>query len=372
MDKNERSSNPGLSQELECKGCGAMLKFKPGTTHLSCEYCGAENNIRTEEGPIVIEETNLEEYLLANLGKEETMEISTIICNSCGGETTLEPNITSDFCPFCDNPLVIKEGTRSIVYKPKYILPFNLDEKKALDTYRNWLSNLWFAPKDLKHYADSTEHFTGIYIPHWTYDCHTTTTYTGERGDDYTEQEYYFVSENSRQVQKSRDIVKTNWSHRSGSVTNFFDDILILASKSIPQEKMAKLRMWDLKNLVPYDDRYLSGFKTETYQVKIEDGYASAKKHMKSVIENTVSNDIGGHRQRIHQMNTQYSDATFKQILMPLWISAYRYNGKVYRFLINGRTGDIVGDRPYSTGKILLAILAGLIIISLISYFSGR
>ena len=69
---------------------------------------------------------------------------------------------------------------------------------------------------------------------------------------------------------------------------------------------------------------------------------------MKPVIESTVRSDIGGDVQQIHSLNTSYNDITFKHILLPLWISAYKYNEKVYRFTVNARTGE-VGD-----GKIFI------------------
>ena len=46
---------------------------------------------------------------------------------------------------------------------------------------------------------------------------------------------------------------------------------------------------------------------------------------------------------------------------MPVWIGAYRYGDKVYRFLVNGQTGEFIGDAPKSMWKMLgvaLAIIA--------------
>jgi hypothetical protein len=81
------------------------------------------------------------------------------------------------------------------------------------------------------------------------------------------------------------------------------------------------------------------------------------------IIRSTVRSDIGGDEQRITTMNTTYSDITFKHILLPIWISSYRYKGKVYRFLINGQTGEVQGERPYSALKIMLAVLLVIAVI---------
>jgi hypothetical protein len=54
---------------------------------------------------------------------------------------------------------------------------------------------------------------------------------------------------------------------------------------------------------------------------------------------------------------------TFKHVLMPVWISAYRYRDKVYRFLVNGQTGEASGESPLSWWKVLLLAIVGLILL---------
>jgi hypothetical protein len=94
------------------------------------------------------------------------------------------------------------------------------------------------------------------------------------------------------------------------------------------------------------------------------------------VIRQTVNRDIGGDEQRIYSVNTNYSDTTFKHILLPLWISSYRYNNRVFRFLVNARTGEVQGERPYSVWKIIffslavIAVIAGAVL--LINYFGNK
>jgi len=92
---------------------------------------------------------------------------------------------------------------------------------------------------------------------------------------------------------------------------------------------------------------------------------------MNEVISSIVCRDIGGDHQRIHSLNTVYNNITFKHTLLPIWISAYMYQDKVYRFLINGRTGEVQGERPYSAIKIALAVLAVATVI-LIFYLLGK
>ena len=71
-------------------------------------------------------------------------------------------------------------------------------------------------------------------------------------------------------------------------------------------------------------------------------------------------------------MQSEYSDVTFKHILLPLWISAYSYGGTSYRFLINARTGEVQGERPYSFWKIAGLIVFILMVIIVAALMMNR
>jgi DNA-directed RNA polymerase subunit RPC12/RpoP len=355
-----------ISNELACQGCGALLKFKPGTYDLVCEYCGAHNEIAKPEVAGQVQEINLDDFLANNFKKEETVEVAVVKCENCGATTTLSERISSDKCPFCASSLVVKSGTTASLHKPQYVLPFGIDDKKATGNFKSWLRGLWFAPGDLKHYADSANRLSGMYLPFWTFDCSTESSYTGQRGENYTVTESYTAVENGRNVNRTRQVVKTRWYPASGRVRNTFDDVLIEATTSLRQDKLRALEPWDLNKLMPYNDGYLSGFRTETYSVDVKGGYQEAKQVMEPRIHATIREDIGGDQQMIQYVKTTYRNPTFKHILLPVWLSAYRYNNKVYQFLVNARSGEVQGERPYSAIKIALAVIAGLIIIGII------
>jgi len=360
FDKNISATN---QDEIVCKNCSAKLVFAPGTTSLKCEYCGAENQIEISNEKI--EELDFLSFLETQAGAAEKEEILTVKCDACGAETTFDNNIVSDSCAFCGNHLVVNDGTNCSIIKPKSLLPFAIDRKKAKDLFKGWINKLWFAPSALKKYARQFEKLAGMYIPFWTYDSDTSTYYTGQRGDNYTDTETYT---NDKGETKTRTVTKTRWRSVSGNVNKFFDDVLVIASESLPKKYLKKLEPWDLENLIPFDEKFLSGFRAESYKVELKDGFSEAQTIMEPPIRRLIKSDIGGDHQRISTVNTSYSNISFKHILLPVWISAYRFKDKVYRFMINARTGEVKGERPYSVGKILLAILAALIIIGGIAF----
>ena len=174
---------------------------------------------------------------------------------------------------------------------------------------------------------------------------------------------------------QTRQVRKTRWRSVSGRVGNQFDDVLVMASQSLPRKYMEELEPWDLQNLTPYQEEFLSGFVAESYQVDLEQGFARAGELMAPTIHATIRHDIGGDHQRIHSVDTRYFNITFKHLLLPTWISAYQYQQKVFRFLVNARTGEVQGERPYSAIKItlfVLMILAIVLLVLMLSQGGGR
>lgn len=355
------------NNELQCVSCGAILKFNPGAQKLKCEYCGAENDIIEESQKTEIIETPLDDKLFDDFERSEQIESSVVKCNNCGAESTLNPNLSSDRCPFCDTSLIIKGGTTKSIHKPEYLLPFKLEARQATENFKKWAGSLWFAPDKLIYYASAHDKLNGMYIPFWTFDCNTISNYSGQRGDDYFETQTYTVNVNGRNETRTRSVRRTRWTSVSGIVNNDFDDILIVASKGLPRSKTDALEPWDLENLTPYNDKFLSGFRTEIYQLGLKEGFNEAKTKMSYVIANSIKRDIGGDRQNIFSVNTSYNNPTFKHILLPIWISSYKYGDKIYRFMINARTGEVQGERPYSPFKIAFAVFSAIFSIAAIA-----
>ncbi len=355
-----------IQNEIKCRNCGAFVTFEPGTNHLVCDYCSTANEITFDENE-EIEEIDYEAFVNDVFEQEDKTKNVYVQCDSCGAHTTLPDNITAAECAFCSTSLIVEHGTTSEIIRPKAILPFVIKNEQGLAMFKQWIGALWFAPNDLKR-ARKEDKLVGVYIPYWTYDSSTHSLYKGMRGDEYVEYVQRTVVVNGRKVRQTVPVTHVQWSNVSGKVALNFDDILILASTSLPKMYVEALEPFDLNNLVPFNEMYLSGFRTERYQRNVKEGLVEAKQKMDVHVRNATRRDIGGDHQRISYLNTTHYNITFKHILLPIWISAYRYKGKVYRFVINGRTGSIQGERPYSSIKIMLFTLLILLLIALLAF----
>ncbi|RYG93249.1 primosomal protein N' (replication factor Y) - superfamily II helicase [Loktanella sp. IMCC34160] len=355
---------PETEHRFPCEQCGADMRFDPGADRLICDHCGAEQAI--DRGPWAggaIRELDFRTAIENHLPETEIEVTRVVTCPNCGAQTDLGEKDHAAECPFCATPVVTDTGTHRQI-KPKGLVPFVLDETQARKAMTDWLGRLWFAPNGLKDYARKGRRMNGIYVPYWTFDADTKSSYRGERGDDYYETRTV-VRDGKKQTVRVR---KTRWRPKSGRVARFFDDVLVLASRSLPKRYTDALEPWDLSRLEPYAPDYLAGFRAEGYQVELAEGYTEARTIMDRIILRDVKFDIGGDHQRVHNIDTAVSAVTFKHILLPVWMAAYKYRGETYRFVVNGQTGRVQGERPWSAWKIAFAVLIGLIVAGAVGY----
>ena len=347
--------------QFPCQSCGAKLEFVPGSTHLQCQYCGTKQQLEQEVSKPVVEYSFEEARRGARtIEARELMKSAVgVHCKQCGARSVVQGQ--AGRCAFCDSPVVVDQLDDRL-YAPESLLPFGIEAKRAKEIMVAWLKSRWFAPSDLSARAQR-DGMTGVYLPYWTYDAATTTSYSGQRGTYYYVEESYRDSKGHRRTRRVR---KTRWSFTGGTVRVPFDDVLVPATKSLPRKLVDELEPWDLHALTAYSPDYLSGFLAERYAVDLEEGFTIAQVKMDPVIRSAIRRDIGGDDQRILSMHVQHANVHFKHFLLPLWISSFRYGEKVYRFLVNARTGEGAGERPYSAIKIALAVMLGIVIVVLL------
>ena len=349
---------PTNASDFPCAQCGADLRYAPGEELLVCSYCGHGNHIDIEDAPI--QELDFRRAVAEGLHDVQIETTTVAKCKSCGAAVEFDPNLHADECPFCAGPLITSAGEHRH-FKPKAVLPFAITDTEAKESLVDWLGNLWFAPSALKKYARANKAINGLYTPYWTFDADTESAYEGQRGDIYYVERVVTVMTDKGPKRQRQRIPKIRWTPVRGRVARFFDDVLVLGSKALPKRLTDNLAPWDLHALLPYQPDYLAGFRAEAYTIDLREGFAEARAVMDLIIRRDVRFDIGGDQQQVTRLDTEFGDVTFKHILLPVWIAAYRYRGKTYRFVVNGRSGKVQGERPYSAWKIIFAVIAGAV-----------
>ena len=213
-----------------------------------------------------------------------------------------------------------------------------------------------------------------MYLPYSTYDSRSRTDYAGQRGTAYDETDAGPGASSMAARRRDPDGAEDALAAGSGTVRRDFNDVLVLGSRTLPAPVTDRLEPWDLLGLRPYGagvpDRLPErsvpgGPRARASRIAQGDRCACRSR-------SDVAGDIGGDMQRIERMEIRHLEPTFKHVLLPAWLGAFRYGGKVYRLCVNGRTGAVQGERPYSAWKILGASLLALVIGLAIAYVLAR
>lgn len=358
----ETQTATSATRRFPCPGCGATLVFAAGSgDKMHCEYCDAEVDIPKDttatafSGPV---EHALSELLSGAANKGWGVQTYSVNCKQCGATTTFPEKTTSGECAFCASRMVAEKPADPNLITPETLIPFKVNKEQAGKKFSEWVGSLWFRPNNLKRMARVHE-IHGLYTPFWTFDARAETRWKAESGYYYQETETYTDSEGKRQT---RQVTKTRWQPSSGHHWGTYDDILICASKGLPESLVRVLEPFDTKTqLVQYKPEYLSGWAAEEYAVGPRDGWEKGQKEFERLEYNACAREVPGDTHRNLQISMRLDNVTWKHVLLPVYIAAYRYNGKSYRFLVNGETGKVSGEAPYSFWKILFLILAILL-----------
>ena len=351
-------------RKFPCEQCGADLQWNPGAVSLKCPYCSFVKQIpQTSEGVV---ERPIEEALSARKSIGWGMERKAFHCTRCGSSTTFEAGQAAGVCAFCGTPAVVEAPLDQNMVRPEGVLPFRFERDAAVGKFRSWVKGLWFRPNDLKHKSALT-HMQGVYVPFWLFDAVTHSAWTAEAGH------YYYVSvqvqENGRTVTRQQQRVR--WVPAAGRLELFFDDLPTIASRGLDAGLAQSIEPFPTEGLAAYDTAYLSGFIAEEYAVDVKEALVAAKQRMEAEIRAACAGQIPGDTYRNLVVRTSYSGVAYKNALLPIWIAAYQYGGKAYRFIVNGVTGKMSGTAPWSWVKITFAVLAALAAIGIFLAIKG-
>lgn len=344
-------------QQFRCPNCSANMQFDAAHGKLSCQYCGTTVDIAQSEGGQSIVEYDLAHGIAMSAARGYGTEVRRTRCSECGATVNLGGNVTADHCDFCGSPQVMVQQENRNVLRPESLVPFAVNGDTAKTKFRDWLKGLWFRPNALKAEAHVSE-LAGVYVPYWTFDSMVDSDWTAESGYYYYVTETYTTQDaNGNAVTRTRQVRKIRWQPSWGNRRDHYDDVLICASQGLPPKLVNRLTTFNTAALVPYQSQYLAGWRAEEYAVELNDGWKNAVGIMEGEQRRRCGRDVPGDTQRFLNVRNRFYQSTFKHVLLPIWISSYRYRDKVYRFLVNGQTGEVTGTAPYSWLKITLFVL---------------
>jgi predicted RNA-binding Zn-ribbon protein involved in translation (DUF1610 family) len=366
----EETPKEVAAKTFECPQCGAELGWDAAHKMLHCDYCGFEKEPE-QIGEVV--EYDLEAFLQSGTGIAHGYgtETKSISCQQCGATTAVEPGVTSTECPFCGSNLVLEQETSADIIQPESVLPFQVSQEVALRNYRAWLGRGIFRPGDLARRAGKGQLY-GVYLPFWTFDANAFSRWRAQAGYYYYVTESYTATENGKRVTRTRQVRKVRWEPAWGQHEGGYDDVLVYATNSVDQKILEKIYPFDTKQLVPYAPAYLSGWRAEQYRIDLPQGWQMGRAKIEDYERDACIGQIPGDTYQGLQVNTTITDVTFKHTLLPIWIASYRYKDNVYRYMVNGQTGEVQGQKPISWIRVTIAVILVLIVIAIVVFLTSQ
>jgi len=281
-------------------------------------------------------------------------------CEGCGAEVIVHANELKVACAYCGNESVLEQTRKELSHhddtRPEQILPFKLKKGDVAADFQRWVRSLWFAPGDLWQMANN-EKIRGVFLPYWCYDTSTNTHYDGEYGVDHTETEE--GREDGKRVTRTKTV--TVWYSRRGWSHQSYEDVLVLASRVVDRGLCESVEPFHLKHAVPFSTELLTGWEAERYALDHEKAWEKIGRPRVTEWELSRCDGIvgrGADHTRGVSVSCHFTELDSAHMLLPLYVSGFRYNGKLYHYIVNGQTGQVKGERPYSFWKIFFFSLA--------------
>ncbi len=347
------------AEDFSCPSCGAPINYNPDSQMLECSYCGFKQKI---DGTRSEEEFDFEEKIDDdNLWNDETKIIK---CENCGSKNVVSRESITNCCPFCGSNQVVDTDELAGI-KPHRVIPFTISKENATKNYTKWVKKRFFSPNKVKKEKIKLN-VNGVYLPVWTFDTDTFSSYDGKLGKFHTTT----VGSGKNRT----TITTTRWFRIKGTTQVIFDDLLVNGGSQITQGEIQRIAPFSTNESFLYEQKFLVGFSAEHYRVNLNVAWKNAKKlavpQIKSKILSKYHYDVEG----TIKIDTIYNNTKYKYVLIPVWIGTYKFNNKNYRFLVNGENGRLYGKAPTSVVKvtlfiILISIIA--IVIFILTYMSG-
>jgi hypothetical protein len=357
-DTPSPTDNPDVvataQEKFHCPACGAEAHWNPARQALVCPFCGTESpatlQARTTDTTIVEHDLAAALRTIPDGARGWQAEKTTVRCQSCQAISVFDADKIARRCDFCGSAQLVPYTQVKDPFRPESLLPLKIAESRARELIRAWYGRQWLAPNALRAKA-LTDTVKGVYLPYWTFDAHAHAVWSADAGT------YYYTVDRGKRVQRVR------WTPASGELTHVFDDELVPASMGVHAARLRAVEPFPTGELIPYDAGYLAGWTVERYQIDLIAAAARSREQMEAELRRLSGAAVPGDTHRNLVVQATFTDQRFKHILVPIWLMTYVYGARSYQVVVNGVTGSIAGERPWSWIKIALLVILVLFVL---------
>ena len=332
------------AQAYLCPGCGGRMSFDLEKNGLACQYCGYLQLVENQPAADSAEEPI--DFILPTTRAHRWVEArQRVSCVRCGAVNLLPPNQVANRCSYCGSNRLIEASQAAELVDPQAILPMKVSERQAVAQVRKWLGKGLFSPDDLTVESGRLQ-LRPAYYPFWTFD--------GTMEIPWSCEVNLGTGNNP------------NWVKRSASEFELFDDVLVSGLTAFSAADVSAIEPFKLKEVVEFKPDYLVGWTALSYDRTLADASLLANEKVigKARASLSINVEPGYQKRNLTSGAGKWSGLTYKYIMLPLWVGSYQYQEKIYRFLVNGQTGKVGGEKPQDQVKMFL--LGAIIVIAVV------
>src|SRR6266545_5791183 len=251
-------------------------------------------------------------------------------CQSCGATVVCEPGSRSYICAFCGSTYVVEVSGEGLAAQlPEFVIPFRIGREEATGVFDGWCRRGFFTPQDVRK-AARMDKLQGLYLPFWTFSMRADSTWEADIGEWwYSESSETYTDSQGKTRSRSVRVRHTEWHPLSGRHHSWHSQYLVSGSRGLPHDE----------------------------------ALAVCERAFREAEGERIRAFLPGDTQSGLEWTTRFSQISDDLLLLPFWIGAYTYRGKLYRYVLNGQTGRATGTRPQSPVKIAIVVVAALLLI---------
>lgn len=349
-----------MEEEIyRCESCNGIMQYDINSKQMKCPNCGNSITIINDDSSIIEHTLTIDAKRTIKPAEKTSC---TMECNGCGATIEIGKDDTTSECPYCGSTYVLAQKQLDAII-PDGIVRFTIDKHKANEIFNKWVKKRWLAPGKLKTLYQQDK-FQGLYLPYWTFDADADADYSAMGGKH--RQERYRDKDGNVQTR-----TVTDWYHTHGHVSNQFDDVLVKAIENDNSKYLDSIEPYDTGQLVSYSPQYLSGYISQCFNIDLQSAHQTARADMDNELRNCARKHVLRRYDEVRDVRIRpvYRNESYKHIFVPVYSTAYHYEGKLYQVAINGQTGKIKGAYPKSPFKI--AIIVVLVIALIVAIILG-
>ena len=340
-------------ETFTCPQCGATTRYNIAAGGVACEYCGyvkpADQGVEAEP---VGRDAQEFEFTVDTLDRAEQgwgVARRELTCENCGASLTLPEGAISVSCPFCASNQVNVRSAASEQLRPRFLVPFKIQQEELRNSAVAWLGKGWFHPSELAS-TSVVDRFSGIYLPFWTFGADIAAVWKAQVGHE--RQERYYDS--GSKTWRTRTVIDWRW--EDGRVPLKIEDLVVAGSSRISLRILERLEPFNLNDLETYAPDFLAGWQAQAYDVTLPKAWEQGKAILREKAKQACREDIHSSHVRNFSMSADFNNEVWRYILLPVYLTAYRFQNKTFQVMANGQTGVVAGQKPVAWWKVWLAI----------------